>query len=294
VRTHWNASKVKADTGSAIKAHLIRGVFYLLLLLAAFVIPLALGQRSATNSAIDEAKMSLAVGLSSTNEAAEVHGSPTPSIALTPIVLWDQYDNAGTTVTLSATFTDSPALNSDLADDFIVPAQGYAWWVRWIDVDGAYFNGPGPVNGFTVYFYYDNGGFPGFQAYEVRAGWTQNGSTFTINIDSGCPPCQPTLYPGTYWVEIQANMTASCCGEWGWTDRTVANVNAAVWQNPSGFFGVCQSWGRRGVTCGLDPSSPDQVFRIHGNLIVLPTPTATATPRPTPTPRSHPSPAPRP
>lgn len=68
-------------------------------------------------------------------------------------------NNAGTAVTLSGTFTDAPAMNSDLVDDFVV--QGYAWIVRWIDVDGAYFNGPGPANTFTVYFYSDNDGFPG-------------------------------------------------------------------------------------------------------------------------------------
>jgi hypothetical protein len=49
-------------------------------------------------------------------------------------------------------------MNSDLADDFDV--QGYAWMVRWIDVDAAYFNGSGPANSFTVYFYADNDGFP--------------------------------------------------------------------------------------------------------------------------------------
>lgn len=92
---------MKAPISPAIEAHLIRSAFYLLLLLAVFVIPLALGQRSATNSAIDAAKI--------------------PAPELTPITLWQQYDNAGTAVTLSATFTDSPAINSDLADDFVVP-----------------------------------------------------------------------------------------------------------------------------------------------------------------------------
>ena len=75
------------------------------------------------------------------------------------------------------------------------------------------------------------------------------------------------LYPGRYWVEIQANMTATCCGEWGWTDRTVTRLNPAVWRNPSGFFGACTNWSRRAATCGLDPSAPDQVYRIYANVI---------------------------
>lgn len=89
--------------------------------------------------------------------------------------------------------------------------------------------------------------FPGMQVYGITniSQWTQNGGTFTIQISGGC--CEPELYSGTYWVEIQANMTGMCCGEWGWTDRTVTAVDAAVWQNPSGSFGVCQSWSRRGL-----------------------------------------------
>ena len=279
--THRSASEVKAHIGPTVKAYLARGTFYLLLLLAVFVIPLALGQRSATNSSIIAEKMSLRVALSATNGVAEAQNSISPVPGATALELWDQYNNAGAAVTLSATFTDSPSFNSDLADDFVVPI-GQAWQVRWIDVDGAYFNGSGPANSFNVFFYYDNDGFPGMQVWSrtILGDWHQNGSTFTINLPT-C--CWPILYPGTYWVEIQANMTAMCCGEWGWTNRTVANVNAAVWQNPSGSFGACQSWSRRGATCGLDPSAPDQVYRLTGNILVFPTPTASPTPTPTAT-----------
>src|SRR5262249_53961967 len=223
-----------------------------------------LAQRNATTSALDAAKTSLAVGVSSTDKASEAHSLPTPVVGSTAIVVWDQYDNAGTAVTLSATFTDSPAMNSDLADDFDV--RGYAWVVRWIDVDGAYFNGPGPAQSFNVFFYADNDGFPGNQVYASFAWWEQNGSTFRIHVCDDPNSCGAVLYPGRYWVEIQANMTAKCCGEWGWTDRTATNLNAAVWRNPSGFFGACTNWSRRGATCGLDLSAPDQVYRIYANL----------------------------
>jgi len=271
---------VKKRITPAIKAHFIRGAFYLLLLLAVFVIPVALGQRSAINSAIDAAKMSFAVGLSSTSGAAQPHHSISPPREFTPVTLWQQYDNAGTAVTLSATFTDFPDLNSDLADDFVVPV-GQSWLVEWIDVDGAYVSGQGPANSFNVFFYYDNGGFPGMQVYARTdlGSWTQNGSTFTITLPECCPA---QLGTGTFWVEVQANMTGMCCGEWGWTDRTVTSVNAAVWQNPSNVFGYCQSWSRRGATCGLDPSAPDQVYQLRGHAIFEPTPTPTVTPTATP------------
>ena len=44
--THRRASRVKAHISSTMKAHLIRGAFYLLLLLAVCVIPFALAQRT--------------------------------------------------------------------------------------------------------------------------------------------------------------------------------------------------------------------------------------------------------
>ena len=134
------------------------------LLLSAFVIPLALGQQKATDSAIDPTKSSFAVGHAT---SGSTEARPSPVVAATAVVVWDQYNNAGTAVTLSSTFTDAPAMNSDLADDFVV--QNYAWIVRWIDVDGAYFNGSGPANTFTVSFYSDNDGFPGKQIYSTLA-----------------------------------------------------------------------------------------------------------------------------
>ena len=283
---------MKKQNPLSTKADVVRGTLYLLLLLSAFVIRLALGQQNATDSAIDPTKSSFAVG-HATNGSAEAQ--PSPVAAATAVVVWDQYNNAGTAVTLSATFTDAPAMNSDLVDDFVV--QSNPWLVQRIVVDGAYFNGTGPANSFNVFFYSDDGGFPGTVLYESTniVDWTQNGSTFTIHLPS-C--CFPTLYPGKYWIEIRANMTAMCCGEWGWTDRTVTELDPAVWRNPSGFFGACTSWSRRAATCGLDPSAPDQVYAILAYVlptatpITTPTPTSTSTltPTPTPTPRLGPTP----
>ena len=105
----------------------------MLLLLASFVI-LALGQQDSSNSVMDPTNRSFATG-QSTSEAPEAQGSPTPFPESTAVVAWDRSNNTGTAVTLSATFTDAPGMNSDLADDFDV--QDYAWIVRWIDVDAA-------------------------------------------------------------------------------------------------------------------------------------------------------------
>jgi hypothetical protein len=283
----------------SLKARLLRGAFYVLLAVCA--IPFAWAQRNATNSSVATANLSsLTAAALSASGAAETQLSIPPVPGFPQVVLYDQYDNAGTAVTLSATFNDLPIINSDCADDFVVPT-GQTWNVQSIDADGAYFNGPGPADSFSVFFYTDSAGFPGTQVYSAtNQPWTQNGSTFTVNL-----PSQAVLTPGTYWVEIQANILSASCCEWGWTDRTITSGNAAAWQNPSGFFGACQSWSRRGATCDLDPSEPDQVYRLNGTITgATPTPTATATPTATPTatstptatatPRPIPSPRPRP
>ena len=196
---------MKRRSSPTIRAQVIRGLFYLLLLMAVCVIPFALGQQNATDSAIDPKKSSFEVG-NVTSGSAKPQPSPVPEA--TAVVVWDQYNNAGTAVTLSDTFTDAPAMNSDLADDFDV--QGYTWVVRWIDVDGAYFNGPGPADTFTVVFYSDNDGFPGNQVYATFAWWEQNGSTFRVHV------CDD---PNTYIVNAYCN----------------TNVDANSLANPDGY-----------------------------------------------------------
>ncbi|PYL29880.1 MAG: hypothetical protein DMF39_06500, partial [Verrucomicrobia bacterium] len=63
---------------------------------------------------------------------------------------------------MSATFTDSPTHNSDLADDFVVPG-GQTWHVQSIDAEGTYFNGNGPAIDWNVFFYTNSASFPGTQ-----------------------------------------------------------------------------------------------------------------------------------
>jgi N-acetylneuraminic acid mutarotase len=213
------------------------------------------------------------------------------------VVLYDQYNNAGTDATVSATFTDSPPHNSDLADDFVVPG-GQTWHVQEIVAEGVYFNGTGPAIDWNVFFYTNNAGFPGTQIYSAaHQPAAQSGTMFMVNL-----PAPAVLNAGTYWVEIQANMNFSTLGEWGWTDRMVTSNHGAVWRNPGGGFGICQSWSRRGATCNIDPSEADQVYALIGTMGATPTPTATAsptptatfTPTPTPTPTASPTPTPTP
>src|SRR5262249_6704466 len=168
--------------------------------------------------------------------------------------------------------------NADLADDFVVPA-GQTWNVESIDADGTYFNCPNGVcpgaTDWNVFIYADNAGFPGTQVYSIlNQPVTVVGTTFTVNLIPAA-----VLASGTYWIEIQSNMTFLTEGEWGWTDRTVQSNNGAAWQNPGGGFMVCMTWGRRGDPegCNFDPGVPDQVYRINGTIGAGSTPTATPT-----------------
>jgi hypothetical protein len=211
------------------------------------------------------------------------HIIPVPRPPKAPqVVLYDQYDNAGANATFSGTYTDLTGFDADLADDFVVPT-GQTWNVESIDADGVYFNGSAPANrfnvfihSFNVFIYTDNGGLPGSQIFSTtNQPWVQSGSTFTVNLSPAA-----VLSPGTYWIEIQANMTFSVGGQWGWTDRTVQSNQGAAWRNPGGGFGVCLTWRRRNTDCGIDPGAPDQVYRINGTTGGggSPTPTPTGTP----------------
>ena len=88
---------------------------------------------------------------------------------------------------------------------------------------------------------------------------TVSGTTYTVNLSPAA-----VLTAGTYWIEIQANMTFGTQGEWGWTDRTVQSNSPAAWQNPGGGFGICPTWMPKLAVCIPTAGGPDQVYRING------------------------------
>src|SRR5262249_20831413 len=188
-----------------------------------------------------------------------VRAESQPSPNAPQVVLYDQYNNLATFRTFSATFADLPTLNADFADDFVVPG-GQIWNVQSIDADGAYIGFPGPANSWNVFIHADNAGLPGMQVYSIlNTTVTQVRTTFTVNLSPAA-----VLTPGTYWIQIQANMTLSS-QQWGWTDRTVQSNQGAAWQNPGRGWGFCPTWTRK-TTCFAPPNSgPDQVFRLNGN-----------------------------
>ena len=173
---------------SSIKAHLLWSALILLSLVAVSAIPFALAQ-SRNRGTRQSGKQSWQVQRAPAQSQLPTLSSGSigmnrllvpPVLQLPQVVLYDQYNNAGTNATVSATFTDFPTFNSDLADDFVVTA-GQEWTVQSIDADGTYFGGVGPANSFNVFFYTNNAGVPGTRIYSAtNQPWTQSGSTFNV------------------------------------------------------------------------------------------------------------------
>ena len=242
------------------RTYLLRGVFVLSL---AFVIvmPLALGQ-----SRNLVGKQSVAASTHTPQVAppaigpARAHELPILPMPQAPqVVLYDQYNNAGPNATRSTAFTDLPDFSTDLADDFVVPA-GQTWNVQSIDADGTYFFGPGPATDWNVFIYTDSGGLPGTQIFSAtNQPVVVVGSTFTVNL-----PVAAVLSAGTYWVEIQANMTFDPQGEWEWTDRMLQSNSGAAIRNPGGAVGCGTDWIRK-IFC-VSSMDPDQVYRLNGTM----------------------------
>src|SRR5439155_27370292 len=107
---------MKRQIHPAGKAYLIRRAFYVLLLVAVWAMPFALAQRSAMRRSVDKP----GAALSDVPEVPQLTtGRFGAHIMLTPAqpgapqtILYDQYNNVGANVTVSATFTDFPTASS--------------------------------------------------------------------------------------------------------------------------------------------------------------------------------------
>src|SRR4249920_919862 len=91
--THRSASTVKANISSTTKTHLIRGAFYLLLLLPVCMIPFALAQRSTESHSTSENTKQLP--MTSRESDRDAGALLTPEFT-TGGPLWDQYNNPAT------------------------------------------------------------------------------------------------------------------------------------------------------------------------------------------------------
>jgi hypothetical protein len=270
---------MKANTSSTTKTRLIRGVFYLFLLLSVFVIPLALGQRYVTGSSSDE---------------------NTPSAPNCTTL--SQYDNAATEPPLgigSQQFEPAMAAFDDqVADDFAVNLDPlHVFYITQVRVMGEYSQGGGPASSFNVYLYRDAPGhLPGELILALlNQPYTGTPPDFTIDF----PTPLGLFDPGTYWISVQAVQNFNPNGQWFWHNRTIQSNSGAAWQNPGDGYGTgCVTWNRKNA-CMPDQVSPDQVFSLRICVIeytptVAPSPTSTPTLTPTLTPTSTPIASPTP
>lgn len=89
------ASRVKANVSSTTKAHLIRGAFYLLLLLAVCVIPFARGQRDIPRLSKRSTSANMAqLPITSSDGDRDASALPIPEFPTGEV--WNQYDNPAT------------------------------------------------------------------------------------------------------------------------------------------------------------------------------------------------------
>jgi hypothetical protein len=276
---------VKAHISSTIKAHLIRGALYLLLLLAVCVIPFTLGQRTTGER-------------SATPKIAQLSATCSDSALPIPIfptagILWNQYNNAATQPPVSIGSQHfEPAfasLTDQAADDFVF-TYPFSNVITGVRVMGEYSKGGGPASSFNVYIYGNAPGHVpgGLIASLLNLPYTGTPPDFTINLIS-----LVNLGPGTYWISVQALQDFNPDGQWFWHNRTVQSNAGAAWQNPGDGYGTgCTSWNRKNA-CMPDQVWPDQVFQILG-FVEGPPPTATPTPRLTPGPRPRLTPPQRP
>ena len=243
---------MKRQLNPPIKAHLIRGVFYVLLLLAVCVIPFALAQRSTSKhgSALSRAsavpnqsaraseiararlhKLPVPTtnalrGQANTQAKNTVRRGPAfvetgriktpqlPSPKAPAVVLYDQYDNNTGTAFESNFHADDASFVDYMADDFVVPG-GETWTITEVDAMGIQFGEGGAT--FNVQFYTNGASnLPDVLVYDTSEGaYTTDGMNWVITI----PPA--ILTPGTYWVMVQGNGSNNPFNSWFWQGRSV-------------------------------------------------------------------------
>jgi hypothetical protein len=281
---------MKRRVNPPVEAHLIRGAFYLLFLLAVCAIPFALAQRTTAKQSTVGSTMQLPTVSSDSGPAASA--VPMPGFP-TGGAIYNQYDNPANKPPLgigSQKFEPAMAAFDDqAADDFVInaPPPPIFLYTTGVRVMGEYSQGGGPASSFNVYLYTNGAGnLPGSLI-----------ASFLNRPYTGTPPdfvirWSPLSLPsGTYWVSVQARQDFTPNGQWFWHNRTVQSNAGAAWQNPGDGYGTgCITWNRKSA-CMPDQVSPDQVFQILG-FFEGPTPTATptSTATPTPTPTASPSP----
>jgi hypothetical protein len=168
-------------------------------------------------------------------------------------------------VVASQQFTDFNSV-AQTADDFIIPI-GKTWSVTSVSTIGAYWNGSGPVDSFTVQFFADIDSLPAATPMFEQTGLTfteTSGGVFDIPLSSAIQ-----LNAGHYWISIIAVMPYNPKGQWGsaWNNAPQANYVFAD-RDPDQLFGGVwpATWGHSSdVSIWPSRSNYDLCFQINGD-----------------------------
>ena len=170
------------------------------------------------------------------------------------VVLYDQgAGDSGAAISSQNFDGDLDPYDDQGADDFTVPAN-HVWMVREVDVPGGYTEGTAESQHIIIYA--NRKGVPGKVIADCDGlHGTDNGGSVAIKI---AKPCKIRLRSGTYWLSVAANQST---GQWLWEARMPIVGKSAVWQNPKGGWGLCQSWGTLEDCFGLPD---DLMFTLKG------------------------------
>lgn len=179
------------------------------------------------------------------------------------VVIYDQYNNAGTSSYASQQFEPANvAFNCSVLDDFTVSS---AVTVQSVDFSFVYFNGIGPVTNWHIGFFSSpaaavSGNLVGDIADVSGIAGGQAAAPFPtfLSLNVGNIP----LAAGTYWIGIQGVMNFTPNGQIGVTERLVISGSEARFINPGGGFGVGTN-ATLGTLAGAGQQR-DVAFRLNG------------------------------
>jgi hypothetical protein len=244
----------------AIKAHLVRGAFYLLLFVAVYTIPFALAQRNPANRS-KASPASEFLTTSSADAAPAIAVSVIPPIPAAPaIILYDQMNNPAPTpppppsdgvITSQDYEPKFDNYDSFAADDFVIP-PGQIWNITEVDVIGESSEPPVPPDSFHVFFYADSGTLPATLVASRLANPYSGFFTFVITLTSPV-----MLAEGTYWVSVQAR-GFHFGGQWFWDNRLVISNSERPGKPGRRFWGGLPHLDRK-TSCLATQNGPDDL-----------------------------------
>ena len=293
---------MKKQINPTIKAHLIRGAFYLLLLLAVCAIPFALA-RTAAQRTVTKQSVGQSVPSAALSSLLAPPGKRPIQIQKGPRqpsgdILW--YNGDFNNINGLANEQNTLVEQASVYDNFIVPSPG--WHVTGVFSDNLLNTTVTGAN------------------WEIRSGVSEgNGGTVVASGTTATPVVTPTgrsgfgftefmveitglsvdLAPGTYWLNVTP------IGDGGGrsfdSDTSGTNCVGLPCGNDDNAFINSTTFGFvfHNTSSG-DIGQPDFSMGVNGTIqgggCPSPTPTATVTvpPRSTPTPRPRPTPAPHP